>query len=205
MKGSSEISGLKMLSDLCSFINQEVPGSSAEILEREASDSVIYVSPERIFDVCEKLKNGKYECNVLQVITGTDFPEYFEVSYIIASFILNHSPEIIIKVKVPKNDAGNPSLELDSVCSIWKAANWQERECFDMIGVRFANHPDLRRILCPDDWEGFPLRKDYQVAENYRGMVVNPEHKMNLPERKFVTELKEQEQKKKAAAKESTV
>lgn len=62
--------------------------------------------------------------------------------------------------------------QIDSLVEIWKTADWQEREVYDMYGIHFNNHPDLRRILMPADWEGFPLRKDYKEQTYYRGMKV---------------------------------
>lgn len=62
--------------------------------------------------------------------------------------------------------------EIPSVAEIWCAADWHEREAYDFFGIKFTGHPDLRRILCPEDWEGYPLRKDYKVAEYYHGIKV---------------------------------
>ncbi len=75
---------------------------------------------------------------------------------------------------------------LDTITDIYRAADFQERECFDMFGVSFNNHPDHRRILCPEDWEGFPLRKDYIAPKVYNGMEVYPDSKMNLEDREFI-------------------
>jgi len=64
------------------------------------------------------------------------------------------------------------TTEIESIESIWKAADWHEREAYDMMGVKFSNHPDLKRILLPEDWEGYPLRKDYKTPDYYNGMPV---------------------------------
>ena len=70
-------------------------------------------------------------------------------------------------MEVPRQDGVVPT-----VCDIWRTAEWHEREAFDLFGMRFDRHPDHRRILLPDDWEGYPLLKDYQVQEFYQGIPV---------------------------------
>ena len=91
-----------------------------------------------------------------------------EVIYNLYSLPLNHS--LMLQVKLPREQPIIPS-----VTEIWKGANWHEREAFDLFGITFEGHPDLRRILLPDDWEGHPLLKDYQQQEYYRGMKVKYE------------------------------
>ncbi len=163
------------------LINSKASGANATVHKAEVGDSSITVEAGKLKEACQALYDGGF--NVLQVITGTDYLEEnprIEVSYILADFTNNH--ELILKVKLPRE---NP--EVDSVVSIWKAANFLERETFDMVGVRFKDHPDHRRILCPQDWEGFPLRKDYEAAKEYNGMEVYPEDKLNLDDQVFGT------------------
>ncbi len=106
--------------------------------------------------------------DMLSCITGIDNgPEAgtMEVIYHLYSIPFNQS--LALKVMLPRE---NP--EIESVTSIWKSANWLEREVFDMFGIIFKNHPDLRRILLPADWKGNPLRKDYKHEEYYRGVRI---------------------------------
>lgn len=183
--------------DLVISTLQKVNGANPQLLEREVGDKVVFVDAAALHASCRALYDTpELDFHVLQVVTGTDYlaipateetpaqEERIEVSYMLTSYRKKH--DLILKVKLPRN---NPSV--DSVVDIWKSADFQERECYDMVGVEFKNHPDLRRILCPEDWEGYPLRRDYVVQESWHGMEVNPEAKMNLPEREFEKRQKE--------------
>lgn len=144
--------------------------TSAEVNEIPNSTPFgVIVKPEALFSVCDQLhKNPVSYFDMLSCITGVDNgPEAgtMEVIYHLYSIPFNHS--VAVKVILPRE---NP--EVDSVVSIWKAANWLEREVFDMFGIVFKNHPDLRRILMPADWKGYPLRKDYKHEEYYRGVKI---------------------------------
>lgn len=164
-----------MHNEIVGLLNNRIKGVEATFNKAEVGDSSISVNPAFIVDVCKLLKeSGTHEFNVLQVITGCDYPEYLELSYIIASFINN--TELILKVKLQKQGDSLPKIA--SVSDVWKAANWLERECYDMVGVEFTGHPDCGRILCPDGFVGYPLRKDFKSEESYNGMVINPASKM---------------------------
>ena len=101
----------------------------------------------------------------LMCLSGVDYPKHLAVIYHLFSTSLGH--KITLKTEVGRDDPHVPSVE-----GVWRVANWHERETFDMFGIVFDGHGDLRRILCPDDWEGWPLRKDYEVQEYYRGIRV---------------------------------
>jgi NADH-quinone oxidoreductase subunit C len=79
---------------------------------------------------------------------------------------------LVVKVILPrwKNDEEGQLPEVPSVADVWRTADWHEREVFDLSGVHFTGHPDLRRILCPEDWVGYPLRKDYEMPLEYHGI-----------------------------------
>jgi len=116
----------------------------------------LHDAPDAAFDYCSDL-------------TATDWPpraERFDVIYCLYSTRLRH--RVRIKVKAAENQP------VPSVTSIWPAANWLEREVFDMFGVNFTGHPDRRRILMPDDWQGFPQRKDYPLEGPGELLMENP-------------------------------
>jgi NADH-quinone oxidoreductase subunit C len=170
---------------LADLINQNVSGANATVSVPEDAklDSSIYVEATKIYSVVEFLKTNKeMPFNSLQVISGVDYLEWMEVCYMMAHFDLETPREFILKVKL--TDRVNPTV--DSIVKLYAAANFQEREVFDMFGIRFNNHPDHRRILCPDDWEGWPLRKDYVAQKFYNGMEVYPDRKMNYEDREYI-------------------
>ena len=106
--------------------------------------------------------------DVLSCITPVDNGAVIgtiDVIYNLYSIPFNH--HIALKISTPRDYP-----EVDSVQDIWKTANWHEREAWDMFGISFKGHPDLRRILLPADWEGHPLRKDYKQQDYYRGIKV---------------------------------
>ena len=108
-------------------------------------------------------KDAKLQYNLLSAATCVDrFPHEprFELNYQLVS--IPRREKVRLKVRVSGNDP-----VVDSLVPVWPGANWLEREIFDLFGIRFNGHPDLRRILLPDDWEGYPLRRDYPV-EGYR-------------------------------------
>lgn len=108
----------------------------------------------------EFLKNdAEYHFNYLFCLTCVDWKTNFTMVYHLLS--KTHRHELVVKVKL--TDLNNP--EVDTICDLWKGAELLEREVYDMFGVRFKNHPDLRRLLLDEDWEGYPLRKNY-VDEN---------------------------------------
>lgn len=129
----------------------------------------VIIKTESLLSVCELLyKNPATYFDMLSCITGIDNgveAGTMEVIYHLHSIPLNQS--LGLKVILPRE---NP--EVESVTTIWKSANWLEREVFDMFGINFKNHPDLRRILMPADWKGYPLRKDYKHEEYYRNIKI---------------------------------
>lgn len=181
-----------MHNQIAEKLNSLVSGSNAVVNTATVGDSSITVEAEKILEVCKALKSEGF--NVLQVITGTDYADRIELTYILADYTKNL--ELLLKVKLPRgNGLGNNRdtlPKINSVVSVWSAANFQERETYDMIGVNFVGHPDHRRILTPDDWQGYPLRKDYVVQETYLDMVVNPPGKINTEDHFFGKKLKEQ-------------
>ena len=134
----------------------------------EKPEPWIEVSPEVLPELARFLRDEQeLRFDLLMCLSGVHYEkeQQLGVTYHLNSTTEKH--KLTLKVMLSADDAVVPSVQ-----SVWKTANWHEREAFDMFGIRFEGHPDLRRILCPDDWEGHPLRKDYKVQEFYRGMKV---------------------------------
>jgi NADH-quinone oxidoreductase subunit C len=143
-----------------------------DITAREVAQSsplTVQIDGTHLVKVCSILQaDPTFYFDHLACITGLDNGEAtgtLEVIYHLYSIPFHQS--LALKVVLARNEA-----KIDSITSLWGGANWLEREVFDMFGIMFNNHPDLRRILMPADWEGYPLRKDFQHQETYRDIQV---------------------------------
>ncbi len=147
-------------------------------------DPFAVVKADSIVEVCRFLKSEPgLEMDFCEDLTAIDWPKrnVIEVVYHLYSYRRRHG--VVLKVEADRADPSVPSVE-----GVWKAANWMEREVWDLFGVRFPGHPDLRRVLLPDDWTGHPLRKDWEEGEVYRGIPTSRENP--LVELRRIDELK---------------
>jgi len=146
--------------EIAEKIKESFPMDVVEVTSFRDQVSII-VKKDNIVDICRYLHDDpNLSFDHLQDLCGADYlgkkEPRFEVVYNLYSIKYRNS--IRVKAQVPEDDP-----RIRTVTSIWAGANWHERECFDMFGIKFKGHPDLRRILLPEDWEGYPLRKDYPL------------------------------------------
>lgn len=120
----------------------------------------LHQSPETYFDLLE----------CLTAIDNGLEKDTMEVIYHLYSIPYGHA--LVLKTVCPRNAEPGTLPEVPTVSHVWRTADWHEREAYDLLGIRFTGHPDLRRILLPADWQGYPLRKDYQEQELYHGLKV---------------------------------
>lgn len=147
----------KSLQETVDALTESFSESLIEVYQ-SSGDTFIRIEADALVDICRFLKN-EHNYVYLTDIAGTDrytSDERFEVIYNLIS--LKDQTRLFIKVRCDEEEP-----VLDSVTPVWKAANWIEREVFDMFGVRFRNHPDLRRIFLPEDFDYFPLRKEFPL------------------------------------------
>jgi NADH-quinone oxidoreductase subunit C len=144
-----------------------------------AFDRHIEVDANAIDKVAEFLKNEAgtaFDC--LSNLSGIDYPDKGHIQVVYDLYSYEHDHSLVLKVNADRNA---PSV--NTVEASWLAANWLEREVYDLLGVEFAGHSDLRRILLPDDWVGYPLRKDYVEAPEYHGISTVRESILDVPGR----------------------
>ena len=156
---------------LAARFGEKIAGVSLEVLE-----PWVVVASETIAEVAAFVKaDPDLRFDNLMCLSGVDFPKEkpprMEVVYHLYSY--THLHTFVLKVHLPREDPALPTVE-----GTWSVANWHEREAYDMFGIVFTGHSDLRRILLPDDWEGWPLRKDWVDPEFYNGMRVKPTQQM---------------------------
>lgn len=148
-------------------------GDTAVQIVVEGMQPQLEILPESLTAVCATLKNDTSTFfDLLSNITAVDnFPNIPTIDLIYHLYSIPHEHSIVLKCTIPRGDLDSmPSI--DSLCGLYRGAEWHEREAYDFFGIIFNNHPDLRRILLPSDWEGFPMRKDYQQQAYYRGIKV---------------------------------
>jgi NADH-quinone oxidoreductase subunit C len=139
----------------------KVSGFRADVLE-----PFFFVEPEAIVEVCRYLRDDpELSFEILSDLTAVDYPKEEKIHVVYHLYSYTHRHQAVPKVVLPRDNPRVPTLE-----GVWKAANWMEREVFDLFGVCFEGHSDLRRILLPEDWVGHPLRKDYVEQEEYDGI-----------------------------------
>lgn len=150
----------------------------------EAIDPWVEVSAEGLVEVATYLRDQPDLCfDMLNCITAVDyfqpdpkkaakagFDPHLMLVYHLSSIAKKHT--LVLKVALPrwKDDTEGALPEVPTISHIWRTADWHEREVYDLSGVRFLGHPNLRRILCPEDWLGHPLRKDYEMPLEYHGI-----------------------------------
>lgn len=139
-----------------------------EFVEEETLNPTVIVKARGVAEICAYLKDTEtMQFDSLMNLAGhdTDGESDLSVIYHFHSTVLDHY--ITLKVFTPRENS-----TVDSIANIYRTADWHEREVYDLYGVKFDGHPDLKRILLEEDWEGHPLKKDYVPAEFYRGMRI---------------------------------
>jgi NADH-quinone oxidoreductase subunit C len=151
--------------EIYAALEQQFPGKVSDF-KGEVVEPYLSVADSAIVEVCRFLRDGtalKFE--VLSDLTALDWPKEEKIQVVYHLFSYAHNHQIVLKVDLPR---ANPKIA--TVEGIWKVANWFEREVYDLFGVIFEGHSDLRRIMLPEDWVGYPLRKDYVEQEEYDGI-----------------------------------
>ena len=132
----------------------------------------LIIPVEQLVNICQFLRDDdRLFFDLLACVTGIDNgleANTMEVIYNLTSIPYEHN--LMMKVIVPRNSSSAQLPSVPSVAHIWRTADWHEREAFDLVGIHFEHHPDLRRILLPTDWVGHPLRTDYEEEETYHGI-----------------------------------
>jgi NADH-quinone oxidoreductase subunit C len=146
-------------------LEQQFAGKVSDF-KGDVAEPYLKVDAEAIINVCRFLRDDEgLKFEVLSDLTALDWPKEEKIQVVYHLYSYTYRQQIVLKVDLPRD---NPKVA--TVETIWKVANWFEREVYDLFGVIFENHSDLRRIMLPEDWLGHPLRKDYVEQEEYDGI-----------------------------------
>jgi len=171
--------------DICAHLQKQFGEAVVEAVPQSAHPHVVVVAA-KWSEVARFLRDDpEMGFNLLRCISSVDLLaddklacvyDLLALSPVSAEELMTVRHAFAVRVCTERNDPHIPS-----VADLWPAANWHEREAYDLMGVVFDGHPDLRRILCPEDWEGHPLRKDYEFPVEYHGIPGTTEHELYSP------------------------
>lgn len=134
--------------------------------QRDVVDPFLVVKPEAIEEIARYCRDeSQLSFDLLSLISGVDYPDDSKIEVVYGLVSTTEVHRLNIKVALPR---GNPRVA--TLEKVWRTADWLERETYDLVGVTFEGHHNLVRILCAEDWEGHPLRKDYVIPDTYRGI-----------------------------------
>lgn len=162
-----------MITSVKDLIIKNIGEQAIVRVEEEHLQPILVVHIDNLVEIALLLRDTEgYYFDFLSNITAVDYyPEQqFSVVYHLAS--IPYQTQLTLKIEIENDRRVDKLPEVPSVSTVWRTADWHEREAFDLMGIFFTGHPDLRRILLPDDWQGFPLRKDYEDAETYHGIAI---------------------------------
>jgi NADH-quinone oxidoreductase subunit C len=164
-----------MFNDIKLLLTQKFGEAVITGEETSGLQPALLINPDDIDMVCMELRNNSETYfDFLSSISGVHYNDEtnrYGVVYHLTS--IPYKTQLTLKVSKPHDRESDQLPEFKSITSVYRTADWHEREAYDLLGIFFTNHPDLRRILLPDDWEGFPLRKDYKAAEYYKGIKID--------------------------------
>lgn len=146
-------------------------GDAIGELVGQGSNANCTITPEALVGACEWLKTEatlRFDC--LSNLSAVDYPKQTAIQVVYHFYSYTHFHNFVLKVNAHRDDPRVPTIS-----HLWSHAEWQEREAYDLLGVVFLGHPDMRRILMPEDWPGHPLRKDFVEPEEYHGIATSRE------------------------------